>query len=471
MRRSLLFKYLICFTGIILTLFILLNTYGVKLITDAMVEEKKAALYEETELISNQYAMNYFASDLSSADLHKQLNAVATLTGTRIWITNSKGDLIIDTNQQVHSTAVNVLSIDPEILRYSTRSKIHYKSYFSEPMLMAVNNIVVNYEIKGYVLVFLPESTITDNTIQITNVINIVLLVFIVLLAFLLLSIYVFTIVPLHKLIKAAREYSAGQYEEPVKLNTHDEFHDLASAINYMASEITSLDDYQKKFVANISHDFRSPLTSIKGYAEAIQDGTIPYEQQNKYLEIILFETERLNKLTNNLLTLNSFERNGAFLNIVSFDINQVIKKTVQTFEGTGTKKKITMNLVFSSKELYVDADIDKIQQVLYNLVDNAIKFSHTNSNIKISTSEKGGKAFIAVKDYGIGIPKDSIQKIWERFYKIDSSRGKDKKGTGLGLSITKEIITSHNENINVISTEGVGTEFIFSLPLTEGYE
>ena len=108
---------------------------------------------------------------------------------------------------------------------------------------------------------------------------------------------------------------------------------------------------------------------------------------------------------------------------------------------------------------------MSKIQQVLYNLLDNAIKFSYINSIIKIETTEKGEKIFVSVKDHGIGIPKDSIGKIFDRFYKTDSSRGKDKKGTGLGLSIVKEIIQAHNENINVISTEGVGTEFIFTLP------
>jgi signal transduction histidine kinase len=201
-----------------------------------------------------------------------------------------------------------------------------------------------------------------------------------------------------------------------------------------------------------------------------MQDGTIPYDMKDKYLGIILFETERLNKLTTSLLALNSFENHGTILEIVSFDINHIIKKTAESFEGACTQKKITLNLIFSSKETLVDADMDKIQQVLYNLLDNAIKFSHHNSTIKISSVEKGDKVFVSIKDSGIGIPKDSIKKIWERFYKTDASRGKDKKGTGLGLSITKEIITAHNENINVISTEGVGTEFIFTLPRTEGF-
>ena len=115
-----------------------------------------------------------------------------------------------------------------------------------------------------------------------------------------------------------------------------------------------------------------------------------------------------------------------------------------------------------------VKADISKIEQVIQNLLDNAVKFSHNNSVIEIHTARRNTKAFISVKDHGIGIPKDNINKVWDRFYKTDLSRGKDKKGTGLGLSITKEIIEAHGENINVISTEGVGTEFIFSLPAAE---
>ena len=198
-------------------------------------------------------------------------------------------------------------------------------------------------------------------------------------------------------------------------------------------------------------------------------DGTIPVELQDKYLNIILFETERLTKLTQGILDLNQFGRHrGIMLDLADFDINRMIKTTILTFEGTCEKKGITFDLVLTGQELFVHADMSKIQQVLYNLIDNATKFSHQNSAIKIETSIKNEKVFISVKDSGIGIPADSIKKIWERFYKTDLSRGKDKKGTGLGLAIVKEIIQAHNEHINVISTEGVGTEFIFTLPLSQ---
>ncbi|HKL98717.1 MAG TPA: HAMP domain-containing sensor histidine kinase, partial [Mobilitalea sp.] len=309
-----------------------------------------------------------------------------------------------------------------------------------------------------------PITDIENQALVYFDVINICFLVFFPLLLLLFLYIHYFTATPMKRLAKAAKEYSLGNYNYPLAVKGLSEYKDLGDAISYMAGELSKLDDYQKKFVANISHDFRSPLTSIKGYAEAILDGTIPHEMQDKYLNIILFETERLNKLTSGLLELNRFESRGAILDIISFDINHIIKKTAESFEGACRNKKITLNLVFASQQTNVDADVGKIQQVLYNLIDNAIKFSSANSKIKVSTEEKGDKVFISVKDYGIGIPKDSIKKVWDRFYKTDASRGKDKKGTGLGLSITKEILQAHNENINVISTEGVGSEFVFSL-------
>ena len=185
---------------------------------------------------------------------------------------------------------------------------------------------------------------------------------------------------------------------------------------------------------------------------------------QEKYLKIISYEAERLEKLTRGLLTLNELDIQKRMLHIQPFDINSVIKATAASFEGSCTSRNILLELILSGKELMAQADMEQIQQVLYNLLDNAIKFSNDNSSINIETSVKNDKVFVSVKDHGVGIPKDSLSKVWDRFYKTDTSRGKDRKGTGLGLSIVKEIIKAHNQNINVISTEGVGTEFIFTL-------
>ena len=276
---------------------------------------------------------------------------------------------------------------------------------------------------------------------------------------------------PLRKITEATEQYAAGNMHYEFQIDSEDEIGYLGATISYMASEIARSEDDQKKFVANVSHDFRSPLTSIKGYLEAMLDGTIPPELYEKYLTIVLNETERLTKLTNSLLTLNNLNTKGMLLDKSIFDINKVIRNTAASFEGTCKSKAIAIELILTGDELFVTADVGKIQQVLYNLLDNAIKFSHPDSIIKIETNEKHNKVFVSVKDSGIGIPKDDQKLIWDRFYKSDLSRGKDKKGTGLGLSITKEIIQAHGEHINVISTEGVGSEFIFSLPVADDEE
>ena len=273
---------------------------------------------------------------------------------------------------------------------------------------------------------------------------------------------------PLARIMKGASEYAGGNLAYKIDVTSDDEMGYLAKTLNYMSDELNKNGEYQRKFIANVSHDFRSPLTSIKGYVNAILDGTIPYEMQERYLKIIAFESERLEKLTRSLLTLNELDMKKRMMHIQRFDINDTIKNTAATFEGICTSHQIRLELLLSGHELYVRADMEQIQQVLYNLLDNAIKFSNDNSSVQIETTVKSGKVFVSVKDHGTGIPKESLGKIWDRFYKIDASRGKDRKGTGLGLSIVKEIINAHNQNIDVISTEGVGTEFIFTLEKTK---
>lgn len=290
-----------------------------------------------------------------------------------------------------------------------------------------------------------------------------ILVIFILSFSFLI-AFHFFVYRPLRQITEVAQQYASGNLEYEIPVNSQDEMGYLSASLNYMSTQLRDMDDYQKKFIGNVSHDFRSPLTSIKGYLEAMADGTIPPEMQERYFKILLFETERLRDLTEDLLALNEFDTKSLLLEYTTFDIHEIIENTVASFEGTCAQKKLFMELLLSSKVQHVTADKRKIQQVLYNLLDNAIKFSPENSEITIETREKNGKVFVSVKDNGIGIPKKAISMIWERFYKTDLSRGKDKKGTGLGLAIVKEIIQAHNENINVVSTEGVGTEFIFSL-------
>jgi signal transduction histidine kinase len=342
---------------------------------------------------------------------------------------------------------------------------------FEEDVLSVFSPINSNFRVQGYVVMHYSIENIERSRDSLMNIYYMALLIMFVLS---LLVLLVFTIVvyrPLRKITRATEEYADGNLTHTIEVNKDDEIGHLAASLNYMASELSKGEDNQKQFIANVSHDFRSPLTSIKGYIEAMEDGTIPPEMMGKYLKIVLNETERLTKLTNSLLSLNNLNTRGMHLDISDFDINAVIKNTAATFEGTCKAKRIRFKLVLCGEKLFVTADMGKIQQVLYNLIDNAIKFSKPDSSIKLETSEKNETVFVSVKDSGIGIPKDNLKQIFDRFYKTDLSRGRDKKGTGLGLSIVKEIINAHHENINVISTVDVGTEFIFTLPKSKNIE
>lgn len=269
---------------------------------------------------------------------------------------------------------------------------------------------------------------------------------------------------PMEHTASAAAAYASGNLQYPLPADHKDEFAPLNASLKYMADNISQSEEYQRNFLSNVSHDFRSPLTSIKGYAEAILDGTIQKEEQDRYLEIILSETDRLYHLTKNILTSNRLGDSGMHLDLTVFDLHQVIHSIAAAMEIQCREKDIHLVLALRPGSQHVRADKEKIQQVIYNLLDNAIKFSHSHSTVTVSTYRKKRCVFVSVRDNGIGIPAEQIPRIWSRFYKSDSSRGKNKRGTGLGLSIVREIIQAHGQNINVISTEGVGSEFIFTL-------
>ena len=310
------------------------------------------------------------------------------------------------------------------------------------------------------------QEYLAGKTVAIQNVCYMLLGIFFLLSLFPLLVFHFQFYRPLDRIIRAAATYTDGDPSTnlPLIYNRDDELGYLCASLNYLTSSVNASGEYQRKFISNISHDFRSPLTSIKGYVEAMLDGTIPPEMQERYLGIVLSETERLNKLTEGLLLLNTFDDQGVYLNMADFDLVPVVDNIIASFEGTCQKKNLTIETQYSHPSVLVHGDMGKIQQVFYNLLDNAIKFSYPDSAIRLTVTEKQRKIFVAVKDHGEGISKENLPKIWDRFYKTDASRGRDKKGTGLGLSIVKEIIRAHHQNINVVSTEGVGTEFIFTL-------
>lgn len=465
MRRTLYRKLILIYVILAIAGFTLISTVGSRMVEDSLVSSASTSLYREATQIASKQGDLYYHSERSLTDLYNSLSALASYHNSQIWLISADGEILLNTAAALDEENPKIIDgFDPVALGSEYYSTGTFFGHFEDKMLSVMVPVTSDFRINGYVAIHLPLQDVYQQRESLLARIDFLFLLvfglsFVILIFF---SLVVYR--PLKKIINGAKEYASGNLTHKIDVKSHDEMGYLASTLNYMSGELNKTGEYQRKFVANVSHDFRSPLTSIKGYVEAILDGTIPPEMQEKYLKIVLFETERLHKLTQSLLTLNDIDDKGNMLDLTSFDINAVIKDTAASFEGTCTKKRISISLILASRTLYVCADMGKIQQVLYNLIDNAIKFSNNDSTITVETTEKHGKVFVSVKDTGCGIPKASITKIWERFYKLDASRGKDRKGTGLGLSIVKEIITAHNQNINVISTEGVGTEFIFTL-------
>lgn len=470
---STLSKHIFIYIAICVISFILVSTICYKADYKRIYNYYSDRLYLQANEIANEYALDYLAeSKLRRIEL--EMKSLSTFNDTRIMFITPSGDVILDTNNSSTDKSnedrilFSINDFDYGDLKGKHDILWDFYGLFSEPELSVFSPISNSFEIKGYVVINIPESAIVERVYDTFNT-NYLTLAIVLILSSAFLVLYFFQVHrPIKEITRATNEYSKGNLSYHVKPMHNDEIGRLGMSLDYMASQLNESDKFQQKFLSNISHDFRSPLTSIKGYLEAIQDGTIPPEMLDKYIGIMLFETERLTKLTSNILTLNELDPKSVRLDISTFDLNSIIRHTVETFEGTCKKKGIKFNITYANSVQNVKADKGRIQQVIYNLIDNAIKFSKENSYIYITVKEKGEKAQISIKDTGCGIAKEDIDKIWDRFYKSDSSRGRDKKGSGLGLSITKEVIQAHGENIDVVSTVGVGTEFIFTLELAK---
>ncbi len=466
MKKTLYLKFVLAYFIFGVFGFIIVTTFVPNMTREHLVRNKAQNLYSEATLIANTYASGLYTSEASLETVKTQLDSLAVYLNSLIRIINPSGRLVLDTNTALNVEDVVIIeNFDPTITSGSYYFIDDFFGNFDYDVLSVIAPITSNYKVKGYVVIHSDMSDIEESCNSLLNISYITLVILFMLSLIILIFFTEMVYIPLRKITYATEQYASGNMHYEFQVESEDEIGYLAACLNYMASEIARTEDDQKKFVANVSHDFRSPLTSIRGYLEAMIDGTIPPEMYDKYLNIVLNETDRLTKLTNSLLTLNNLNTKGMLLDKTDFDINKVIRNTAALFEGSCRQKTIAIEVILTGDVMYVNADMGKIQQVLYNLIDNAIKFSHNDSVIRVETSQKKNKLFVSVKDTGIGIPKEDLKLIWDRFYKSDSSRGKDKKGTGLGLSIVKEIINAHNENINVISTPGVGSEFIFSLP------
>ena len=236
---------------------------------------------------------------------------------------------------------------------------------------------------------------------------------------------------PLKQIKNAAKEIAGGEFQKRLNIKAKDEIGELAVTFNNMAVALQDLEEMRRGFIANVSHELRTPMTSIRGFVEGILDGTIPLDRQNYYLTIVREETIRLSRLVTDLLDLAKIESGEISLTLRNFNITELIRRSIIKLESLIISKNIQIEAYFEEEDIFAFADNDAIERVIINLMHNAIKFSNENGKIKISVKYHKDKVLISIADNGIGIDEDEINLIWDRFYKSDKSRGKDKTGTG----------------------------------------
>lgn len=469
MRKTLYLKFIFAYILFAFFGFVTVATFVSRLTYEYCQRRTSIEMYREASRIADTYAVNLYNSEIPLETVQKQMESLSYFMDTEIWIINPSGRMVVNSSSAPDpEQEIVVEGFDPTITQKNYFTRGTFFDSFEEEKLSVIAPIINNYKTRGYVIIHKSAAQIDEEANSMLNISYLMLIVILLLSLIILIFFTELVYRPLRRIIAATEQYASGNMHYELNVEGDDELGYLAASIGYMAKTVAGSEDDQKKFIANVSHDFRSPLTSIRGFLEAMLDGTIPPQMHEHYLGVVLNETERLTKLTNSLLTLNNLNTKGMLLHMTDWNINDVIRKVGASFEQVCRQKEIRIKLILSGDVLYVHADMDKIQQVLYNLVDNAIKFSSNQSEIEIETTEKGGKVFVSVKDNGIGIPKEDQNQIWERFYKTDLSRGKDKKGTGLGLSIVREIIRAHGENISLVSTQGVGSKFTFTLKRSE---
>ncbi|MDE6591974.1 MAG: HAMP domain-containing histidine kinase [Oscillospiraceae bacterium] len=270
---------------------------------------------------------------------------------------------------------------------------------------------------------------------------------------------------PVREMTLAAKRFGEGDFSEKVSIADHSEMGFLAKTLNEMAYALESIEENRKSFVSNVSHELRTPMTTIGGFVDGILDGTIPESRHREYLTIVSEEINRLARLVRSMLNISKYEAGEMELQTEDFDLTALTIKTVLLFEKRIEDKGIDIQGLDADR-FYVNADMDLTQQVIYNLTENAVKFVNKEGFISYSFGCSEGFVTVTVRNSGEGLRKNEIHRVFDRFYKTDESRGKDKTGVGLGLSIVRSIIKLHGGTVTVRSKPGEYTEFEFTLPI-----
>lgn len=476
MFKSVFSKYFSVIAMVVASGFLAMTLLQILLSTQALGEEKRVLLQENAASIAEHTAIAATESHISPSgqvvyhldqlSLSPILNLLSEAVDADIFVTDSRGKILLS-SAAVGGHLIGTTVFDTLVPRVK-------ESYFEigdlaglyeKRQYIAATPVQVSDQVLGYVFVTSPASamsqTLKDNLkIYALSVFGALLLCS----AVVYLMTYRF-VRPLRHMAAATRRFAQGDFSARVPVKGKDEVAELADALNHMAVSLSSVEGMRRSFIANVSHELKTPMTSIAGFVDGMLDGTIPPEKQPHYMKIVSDEVKRLSRLVRSMLDLSRIDSGELKMNSVRFDLAEVVCSVLVSSEQRIAKKRLNITGMEDCGKMEIQGDYDLMNQVLYNLLDNAIKFTNEGGDIDIRLHRTNGRIYVAVRNSGEGIPADEMPQIFERFYKSDRSRSLDKNGMGLGLYIVKTVIGLHGGEITVRSVPGEFTEFAFWLP------
>jgi len=442
-------------------------------VKEYLVEATVSSLEQDAEVIANLAAAYNVGGTLSNRELLLNLNVVSQVTNADVVICDSDGYIIL-CSDALSGCQHQGLQLNREYLQKvfengSDSATGHIDGLYEEERYVVSAPIVSNDAATGLVIVSVPTLT-TGKTLNRISNIFLTAAVFVVLISVLAVTAFARReSKPLRDMAKAANDFAHGNLEARVRVEEDysEEVEELALAFNNMASSLQKSEYRRQEFVANVSHELKTPMTTISGYIDGILDGTIPPDRRSHYLQIVSDETKRLSRLVRSMLDISQLQQEQGIPEEqkIHFDLEECAGQVLITFEKKINDKGINVDVDFPPHPVFTVANQDSITQVIYNLIDNAVKFCPRGGTLGLKIREGNSKAYVSVSNDGDTIPPEELPLVFDRFHKLDKSRSRNRDGWGLGLYIVKTIVCSHGENISVSSKDGK-TEFTFTMPL-----
>ena len=480
MSHSIFVRYFLMTTAILLVCFIVLGVVVIYSFSNYWLNEKQELMTENAVSISELLVQGeYFQSvDIGIRTVYTidpamgaALSLFSDSIGADIFITDNRGKVLIC------SEGINCKhfeqNIPTEIMHKvleNSQGQTYYEigtfdGFYDSQYYTAATPIMLNGVTVASIFVSSSAQNFERSTLDVAKIF---LIGSLAVLAFSFIITYLVTyqmVKPLRQMAYAAHRFGEGDFSYKVKVKGKDEMAALAHAFNSMALSLSASESMRRSFVANVSHELKTPMTVIAGYIDGILDGTIPKEKHEYYLQTVSDEVKRLSRLVRTMLDLSRLEAGEMKINPVKFDLSETVFRIMLSFEQRIEEKEIEIIGLDSIEHSTVCADADMIHQTVYNLMDNAIKFVNKNGYIEIKIHEENGRVYCSIKNSGMGIPANELPHIFDRFYKTDKSRSLDKKGVGLGLYIVNMFISLHGGQIYVSSVEEEYTCFEFWIP------